>query len=82
LFQTKKLLFTVIAGALRFLTSLNWTTLSFSDGKAFVFFYNSTEDPSMGCYHQRGFSERNQASARREDEDFSVVPLRLKSDRG
>jgi hypothetical protein len=81
LFQTKKLLFTVIAGALRFLTSLSWTTLSFSDGKTFVFFYNSTEDPSMGCYHQRE-TERNQALAHREDEDCSVVPLRLKSDRG
>ena len=69
--------------ALRFLTSLNWITLSFLDRKIFVFIYNSTEDQSMGRrYQSDGLSERNQAFAHREDEDCSVVPLRLKSDGG
>jgi len=43
--------------------------------------HNLTKGQSMGCYHQRE-TERNQAFARREDEDCSVVPVRLKSDRG
>ena len=160
--QIKILLFTVIAGALRFLTSLNWTRFSFFGRKIFVFISILSKLgiwPMVGLQHSgchsrengnpetknrypwipasagmtnpkdtnlslrslkmcqnfqknsaflprmrlirtamfsftiqrrislwdaiiKGGSERNRAFAHREDEDCSVVPLRLKSDRG
>jgi hypothetical protein len=85
LLQTEKLLFTVIAGALRFLISLNWTRLSFFDRKTFVFIYNSTEDQSMGAVISRMISPREIGLSFIGEGKRTILPslpLRLKKDRG